>query len=150
MKWTTWTEEEYAAYRQKIKRLSPAACHARSLEKDRANLAKRKPSRNQPNKTEIRFEQEILKPYLLPDVKYGFQALTFLLAPWLRYTPDWAVWVESDFSYNDGRLHCFEVKGAHVWDDARVKFLTARELFPWVTWQAWQWKGGVWREIWTE
>lgn len=144
-----WTEGEYAAYKEKIKRLSPAACHARELAEARANLAKRKPSRNQPNKTERRFEMEILRPSLPEDTTIGFQSLTFLLAPNLRYTPDWTVWFP-DCLNRQGQIVCYEVKGGHVWDDARVKFLTARKLFPWITWQAFQYKNKAWLEIWKE
>lgn len=142
-----WTEEQLNAYLAKRNAAFKGAMADDVMFRQRSN--KGKPDRNAPNKTELRFEQEILMPSLPADATYGFQRMTFLLAPGLRYTPDWIAWQESDFSYEHGWLTCYEVKGSHVWDDARVKFLTARELFPWITWQAWQWKGGEWREIWT-
>ncbi len=156
-----WTEEDVArhqarmaalkepdapeTFREKLERLREQGFKARAEER-----AKRpKPSRNTPNKTERRFEQEILGRIFPPGTTFGFQSLTFRLAPDLRYTPDWVVWRESDMTTVEGLLTCYEVKGAHIWEDARVKFLTSREFFPWVQFEAWQWKGGEWREIWT-
>lgn len=136
-----WTEEQYQAYQARMAGLKTPS-------EKLSSHAKSKPNRNAPNKTELRFEQEIIKPSLSPEAAYGFQCMTFLLAPGLRYTPDWVVWRKSDFERSPGWLTCYEIKGAHVWDDARVKFLTSRKLFPWITWEAWQWKGGEWREIW--
>jgi hypothetical protein len=133
-------------FRQKLERLREQGFKARAEER-----AKRpKPDRNAPNKTELRFEQEILKPSLPAEATYGFQRLTFLLAPGLRYTPDWIAWQESDFSCEHGWLTCYEVKGAHVWEDSKIKFLTAREIFPWVEWRAYQWKNKTWSEIWAK
>ncbi len=137
------SQEDENKYHKKMKRLSPMACLERELK------AEKKKIRNVPNKTEARFEYEILSRIYPLGTPFKFQALTFRLAPDLRYTPDWIVWRESEMTTVEGLLTCYEVKGAHVWDDARVKFLTARELFPWITWQAWQLKGGEWREIWT-
>ena len=46
------------------------------------------------------------------------------------YTPD--VFVRSGGGTGAGEFH--EVKGAHVWDDARVKFKAAKLLYPMFKW----------------
>jgi hypothetical protein len=45
-----------------------------------------------------------------------------------RYTPDFPV------IRPDGMLVFYEVKGGHVWDDARVKFQSAKRQYPWFDW----------------
>ncbi len=77
----------------------------------------------------------------------AYECLTFVLAPGVRYTPDF-----SRFRVDGGRLICYEIKGGYIHNPqrARTKFLLARKLYPAVVWQAWQWTGGQWVEIWRE
>lgn len=56
-----------------------------------------------------------------------------------RYTPDFAVVDEC------GGLSFYEVKGGHVWDDARVKFQSAKKQYPWFRWYWMQKKQGEWK-----
>lgn len=158
------TEEQYQEImaRQQAKMAAMKKSDAAAMFKAKLNRAcqkgldvlakKLKPSRNDPNKTERRFEREIIVPQNW--TWYQFHPMTFLLVnpeskTKIRYTPDIVAWEDSDFCQNEGRLFCFEVKGGRWWEDAKIKFLFAREQYPWITWQAWQWKGGEWRELWT-
>jgi hypothetical protein len=54
---------------------------------------------------------------------FAFEGLTFRLADNTRYTPDFAVML------NSGELELHEVKGFWT-DDAKVKIKVAAELFP--------------------
>ena len=100
-----------------------------------------------PNKTETRFEQEFLRPMELSaqihDWKY--EPMSFRLSGGKRrsYRPDYVAWRD------DGCMTCFEIKGAYKFSrDSREKFMSARAEYPWIAWEAWQWKNGVWRLIW--
>ena len=54
---------------------------------------------------------------------FGYESITFRLAPRTRYTPDFLVVTDL------GLQECHEVKG--FWrDDARVKFKVAAEMYP--------------------
>ena len=73
---------------------------------------------------------------------WRYEAVTLLLAPDCRYTPDFLV-VQAD-----GSLAFHETKG--FWrEDAKVKIRTAARLFPWFTFYAYQKRpkkdGGGWR-----
>lgn len=88
----------------------------------------------QMNKTEQRYEAEILKPLLMAGeiLTYRFEGLKFRLAKKTFLTPDFYV-VRGDC------IEVHEVKG--FWeDDARVKMKVAAELFPEFRWIAVQWK----------
>lgn len=67
------------------------------------------------------------------------QAITIELGEHCRYTPDFSAMIA-------GRLTFWEVKGAHVWDDAKVKFKVAPRLYPEFSFWLAQWKGGQWLE----
>jgi hypothetical protein len=54
------------------------------------------------------------------------------------YLPDFAV------IRPDGGITFHEVKGAKVWDDARVKFQAAVTLYPQFEWVWAQWKNNQW------
>jgi hypothetical protein len=60
--------------------------------------------------------------------QWWFERMTFKLADDCRYTPDFVATVA------DGSIHAYEVKGPHVRDDARVKYKTAAEMFPFIRW----------------
>jgi len=107
-------------------------------------VARPKRKASEPNKTELRFESEVLIPWKNTGIidGYQFHALA-LIWPDMRYTPDWMVW---DY---DGQIKLIEVKGPHIHSrDSRVRFLTARRDYPWFQFECWQWKDKQWRDIW--
>lgn len=80
------------------------------------------------NKTETRFLRWMRIRY--EDFTHiGIQRMTFRLASGLkrglRYTPDF------DALYG-GRWSFFEVKGPHMWDDARKSLVVVAAEFPWL------------------
>ena len=87
-----------------------------------------------PNKTEMRFQREILCG------KGKYEAITLKLAGGSRYTPDWML-------VENGVISLFEVKGAHRFPSearALTAFREAREEFPcflfsWVVWTGKEW-----------
>ncbi len=110
------------------------------------------------NKTEARYELEVLKPLLASGriIRYGFEDHTFKLGPDLRYTPDFSVQLP------DGVMEMHEVKaGASkkdangvkppekplIEDDAKVKIVVAAEQLPYTFKVVWLDKtAGEWRE----
>lgn len=97
-------------------------------------------SRGEPNVTESRYRDEFLIPRILSGeiVECVFEGKTFELAHRCSYTPDWYV-VRAD-----GGIECHECKGAHVWDDARVKLKVAARLNPEVKFVLARW----WKQTW--
>jgi hypothetical protein len=93
-----------------------------------------------PNKTEIRFENDYLKPMRHAGEigEYKFEAITLKLAPGLRYTPDYSTVTAA------GVTVFYEIKGAILKDDAIVKFKMAPSIFPHYEFYLCQWKGGEW------
>lgn len=101
------------------------------------------------NKTEARYEQEVILPkYKAGDINwYGFEALTFKLAPDTRYTPDFIV------QLSDGTIEAIDVKASKkdgkplVTEDSYVKMKTAGQLFPIQFLMTWRLKDtGAWTE----
>ncbi len=90
-------------------------------------------AKNVMNKTEERYGAilEIMKR-AGEIVDYHFEAVTFKLAPDLRYTPDFMV-VYQDY------IELVEIKG-FMRDDALVKFKTAAEKFPYFVWKMMRYK----------
>ena len=67
-------------------------------------------------------------------------ALTLLLANGVRYTPD-----ITGFSPKHDKLHAWEIKGKHAWDDAIVKLKVAAHEWPNIQFYL-MWKDdGVWQ-----
>lgn len=91
------------------------------------------------NKTEQRYEREVLMPAYLDGriIWYGFEAMTFRLGADLRYTPDFVVQLAG------GLIECHEVKAGKsdgkplVEDDSRVKIIAAAERFPFAFTMRW-------------
>lgn len=93
-----------------------------------------------PNKTETRFERDHLALMKLTGEigEYRFEAVTLRLANGLRYTPDY-------HSINGNGVTVFwEVKGAHIRDDALPKLKMAASCYPKYEFFLAQWKGGEW------
>lgn len=97
-------------------------------------------ARGEPNQTERRYRDEFLIPRILSGeiTECVFEGKTFELAHRCSYTPDWYV-VRAD-----GGIECHEVKGAHIWDDSRVKLKVAARLNPEVKFVLARW----WKETW--
>lgn len=68
---------------------------------------------------------------------FGYESMTFKLAPDTRYTPDFAVMLA------DGTIELHECKGFFR-DDARVKIKVAAAMFPFCFIVITRAKGGVW------
>ncbi|MBU1067444.1 hypothetical protein KKE60_06625 [Patescibacteria group bacterium] len=99
---------------------------------------------SEPNKTELRFESEMIIPWLscYKFEGYKFRGLA-LIWPDMRYTPDWMLWDWKE------KITLIEVKGPHIHSrDSRVRFLTARRDYPWFNFEGWQYAGRQWRKIW--
>lgn len=109
---------------------------AQEQTKPRQAPVERKPKMN---KTEARYEAEILRPMLHAGelVAYLFQPITLKVAEFnCRYTPDWFLVLPDRFAFH-------EVKG--FWrDDALVKFKAAATQYPWFDWVSVQHKRGEW------
>jgi hypothetical protein len=73
-------------------------------------------------------------------LKWHFEEITLKLAPNTRYTPDFLAVLPC------GAWHIFEIKG-HLEDDAAVKFKTACEKFPEITFQMVKKKKGAWQTL---
>jgi hypothetical protein len=76
-------------------------------------------------------------------VDYWFESVKLRLARKTHYTPDFLV------LYPHGKLQFVEIKGGRIWDDAAVKFKTAREKYPMFQWVCWQKTKSGWKEIYT-
>lgn len=89
-------------------------------------------SGRRPNKTEIRFELDYLKPWLLARdiLSYEYEAITLKIANGCRFTPDWYVvdWIEPD---GFAKVIFYEIKARNmIWDDAIVKLKVAASKYP--------------------
>lgn len=91
-------------------------------------------SSRQPNKTELRFEQEYLKPWLATEEieVYEYEAITLKIANGCRYTPDWfAEHCSNSGNRGSKLLRFYEIKARDmIWDDAIVKIKVAARVFP--------------------
>lgn len=127
-----WTENDLKAH---LAKKSAKSVEAKDIKPARAKKQ---------NKTELRFESEILQPLLQSGemLWYDFEKITLKLADGVRYTPDYmaVLWC--------GTIVLYEIKGGKIWDDARVKFLVAREEFPMFEFHCQQYKKRRWTEIW--
>jgi hypothetical protein len=99
--------------------------------------------RGVPNKTELRFLGDVLEPMVAAGelVRVEYEAITFHVHGVARYTPDFVGWLP------DGRIHCFEVKGAHVREQDRVRWKAHSRARPWVWWSLHQWREGKWKTL---
>jgi len=88
------------------------------------------------NQTEKRYEQDFLWPaYQRGEIwNYRFEPLKLRLADNTFYTPDFLVVKVTG-------LEIHEIKGGFEREDARVKWKTAAELFPWFQFVVARWLG---------
>lgn len=98
-------------------------------------------ARGEPNVTESRYRNEFLIPRILNGeiASCVFEGKTFELAHRCTYTPDW--WV----TLADGSHEAHEVKGAMVWDDARVKLKVAARMNAEVKFVLARWRKETWK-----
>ena len=73
-----------------------------------------------------------------PDWTIRHHCLTFTLANGVRYTPD-ICGIDPN-----GRVHCWEVKGPKIWDDAVVKIKVAASHWNEISWTLIWKEGGRW------
>lgn len=97
----------------------------------------------QPNKTENEFGAILnarrLRGEFIDPIR--FEAVKLRVAGNCYYAPDWMAVTPA------GIVCFFEVKGAHIWDDSKVKFKAAQELHQWASFEMWQKKSGEWKRI---
>lgn len=101
----------------------------------------------QPNKTELEYARHYLEPRLRRGeiVSYVWEAVRVKLADGCTYSIDWFV------TLPDRTHEAHEVKGAHSWDDAVVKFKVARAQFPFWTFYWARKRKGNWQVVkWVE
>jgi hypothetical protein len=91
------------------------------------------------NKTETRYASMLEGRRIAGELlRYEYEAVTFKLADDCRYTPDFFVITQA------GGVEFHEVKGAHIWEDARVKIRVAARNFDCFTFYMAQYKAGEW------
>lgn len=104
-------------------------------------------ARGEPNQTERRYRDEFLIPRILSGeiVECVFEGACIILKPGrlakdrCTYAPDF--WVRTA----DGRYEAHEIKGAHVFEDSRIKLKWAVTVLPLVRFVWAQWRGGAWK-----
>lgn len=97
-------------------------------------------SKKQPNKTELRFVQDWLKPWLHDgaiDEYADHESIILRIANGLTLRPDFPTW-------KDGRLTFYEVKGAHIREDSLIKLKSAAHEFKQMRFFLCQWKERRW------
>jgi hypothetical protein len=121
--------------------------HVSDAEKSVISASKGFRLAKQPNKTENEFgailEARRRKGEFTGPVR--FEAVKLRIAGNCYYTPDWMTTWES--VTGAPVITFYEVKGAHIWEDSKVKFKAAKELHPWASFEMWQKKAGEWRRI---
>lgn len=91
------------------------------------------------NKTETRYSVILEARRLAGEIRdWKFEALTFKLADGVRYKADFYV------EMADRSIQIHEVKGAFIWEDARVKVRVAAATFTAFKFYMAQWKKGEW------
>jgi hypothetical protein len=126
---------------------APAAPKAGGLSKPRGRKAM--------NKTEAAFSQILEAKVRRGDyVRYDREGITLRWACGMTYTPDFSVLMDRPVKgTHDGvewissKILLVEVKGAWIEEDARVKFLAARERFPEYAFEMWQLDKHTWTKI---
>jgi hypothetical protein len=96
------------------------------------------------SKTEARFARDVLEPWAqtIPHYRWWHEPLTLILAPGVRYTPDF---LALGGSVMREQYTFYEVKGAFIRDRALIKPRMAAALWPFWRFVLAQWKEGQWR-----
>lgn len=132
-----WTVEQYRTYKVTGKKPDNATTNGAIT----VTIGKGDKPAKGPNKTELEYRQLLelrIKAGTLKTV-YPHESIKFKIG-------DGRCWYTPDFiAVNDkGQIECHEVKGGHVWDDASVKFKSAKRQYPDFVWYWSQKKEGVW------
>lgn len=99
-----------------------------------------KPRREkQMNQTETRFLHWIKGQCV---GRFEFEAVKLRIGENCYYAPDFML-----TNLIDEKTTFYEVKGAHIWDDSKVKFKAAKERYPHWSFEMWQWKNGEWKQL---
>lgn len=102
----------------------------------------------QPNKTESEFGRILEARKLRGEFdSVTFEAVKLRIAGNCYYAPDYMAVHMHRLGNVYPVITFFEVKGAHIWDDSKVKFRAAAERHSWAEFQMWQKKQGEWRRI---
>lgn len=117
-----------------------------AADRDRAapapKLAKALPRTSTLNKTEQAYANHLeLRRRAGEIADFRVQAMTFLIGPGCRYTPDFCI------LENDGTFTLVDVKGGHTWEDSVVKLKTAADKFPFFRWQMVEKRGEAWNTV---
>jgi len=97
------------------------------------------------NKTEAEFSLLLEAQKRKGEIDgWMFEGVKLRLADGCWYTPDFMTW---SFAGKSVLLRFYEVKGAHVWDDAKVKYKVARHQIAWAKFECWQKLQGQWRRL---
>jgi hypothetical protein len=121
----------------------PTAKHPAPLAKTLAQALQhgRRIREKKMNKTERAFSELLEKAKKSGEIlKWHFEEITLKIAPNTRYTPDFVAVLPS------GNWHVFEIKG-HLEDDASVKFKSAAQRFPEISFQMLRRKKGAWETV---
>jgi hypothetical protein len=91
------------------------------------------------NATESDFKLLLLARF--PDSTIRFEAYKLRIADRCWYCPDFSL------LHLNGTLDFFECKVRHIWEDSKIKFKAAREMYPQHHWEMWQRSKGLWAQI---
>lgn len=94
--------------------------------------------RGKQNQTETRAFRDLIAPRLATGeiVRAEFEAITFHVHGFAKYTPDHVCWMPPECPYD---LWLIEVKGAHVREKDKLRFLGHAKARPWLRWTMVQW-----------
>jgi len=132
---TSWTKKDLQN-RSGVQRVQEQGNKPQAPAKQQYKFPEPKEPKQRMNQTEKRYEQDYLWPkYQNGEVwDYRFEPIKFRLADNTFYTPDFLVVKVTG-------LEVHEIKGSYEREDARVKWKTAAELFPWFQFVVARWLG---------
>jgi hypothetical protein len=100
------------------------------------------------NRTETEFSYILEKQKRDGQIDgWAFEPVKLRLADGCYYTPDFMTWLAQDAWPSFWRIVFYEVKGAHIWDDSKVKFKVANEQIQWAEFQMHQKINGQWTKL---
>lgn len=133
-----WTQQQYEEYCR--------SCGIKPLPETKAFIdsggttVKVAPNRSR-KKTQAESEYELILRLAHPDSKVLYEAIKLRIADRCHYCPDFVV------VNPEGWLTFIEVKGPHIWEDSKIKFKAAREMYPWAKFEMHQKRVDGWRQI---
>lgn len=137
-----WTEGQFLAHQRKHGFTTDSSV----FEKQAAIALKRQQTKlrlsRKPNNTEEDFRRILEARRLKGEfLTVEFEAVRLRIGDGSYYTPDFLC--QTTF----GRPACFEVKGAHKWEDSIVKYKAAKERHAWADFEIWEKRDGRWSQI---